>query len=82
MLQFANPAYLLLALLVPPLIWWWLRQRRNALRHPTVATLADLPVGHARFSRRACGVLRGLALLLVIVALAGPRRPDLRPIRL
>jgi Ca-activated chloride channel family protein len=75
--QFANPSCLWLALAVPPLFWWWLRRRRTALRHPTVGMLADLPAGRARLARRVGGALRSLALLLVIVALAGPRWPDL-----
>src|SRR5258708_112558 len=77
-IDFANPEFLWLMFVVPPLVWWWLRQGRNALRHPTVGLLADLPTGNARFARRAGAVLRGLALLLLIVAVAGPRRPDLR----
>jgi Ca-activated chloride channel family protein len=75
--QFANPSYLWLALVVPPLFWWWLRRRRNALRHPVVGLLNGLPVGRARFVRRTAGVLRSLALVLLVVALAGPRWPDL-----
>jgi Ca-activated chloride channel family protein len=77
-IEFANPEFLWFALVVPPLVWWWLRQRRNALRYPTVGVLAGLPTGRARFTRRMGAALRGLALLLVVVAVAGPRRPDLR----
>jgi Ca-activated chloride channel family protein len=75
--QFANPAYLWLMLLVPPLLWWWLRRRRSALRHPAVLELAGLPSGKARLARWGPGVLRCLALLLLVLALAGPRWPDL-----
>jgi Ca-activated chloride channel homolog len=77
MLPFANPAYLWLMLLVPPLLWWWLRRRRNALRHPAVGVLAGLPAGKARRARWGPGILRSLALLLLVLALAGPRWPDL-----
>jgi Ca-activated chloride channel family protein len=77
-LQFANPGYLWLMLLVPPLLWWWLRRRRNALRHPAVGALAGLPAGKARLARWGPGVLRSLALVLLVIALAGPRWPDLR----
>jgi Ca-activated chloride channel homolog len=75
--QFANSGYLWLTLSVPPLLWWWLRRRRSALRHPTVSELAGLPTGKARIARWGPGILRSLALLLVIAALAGPRWPDL-----
>jgi Ca-activated chloride channel family protein len=75
--QFANPGYLWLILTVPPLLWWWLRRRRNALRHPAVSGLAGLPSGKAPLARWGPGVLRSLALLLVVIALAGPRWPDL-----
>ncbi len=74
--QFATPACLWLILLVPPLLWWWLRRRRSALRHPAVGALADLPPGRARLARWGPVVLRSLALLLLVAALAGPRWPD------
>ena len=77
MSYFATPAYLLLALLVPPLLWQWLRRRRSALRHPALGDLVSLPPGRARMARWGPGVFRTLALLLLVVALAGPRRPDL-----
>jgi Ca-activated chloride channel family protein len=75
--HFANPAFLCLMLLVPPLLWWWLRRRRSALRHPALGDLMYLPPGRARMARWGPGALRSLALLLLIVALAGPRWPDL-----
>jgi Ca-activated chloride channel family protein len=78
MLHFANPAFLWLLLAVPPLVWWQLRQRRAAVRHPAAGLLAGLPAGRARRARWGGALLRGLALLLQAVALAGPRWPDLR----
>lgn len=75
--HFATPAYLLLMLLVPPLLWWWLLRRRSALRHPALGDLRNLPPGRARMARWGPGLLRALALLLLVVALAGPRWPDL-----
>jgi Ca-activated chloride channel family protein len=76
--HFANPAYLLLALAVPPLVWWSLRRRGGAVRHPVAGLLAGLPAGRARLARVGGPLLRGLALLLLAVATAGPRWPDLR----
>jgi Ca-activated chloride channel homolog len=75
---FATPGYLWLMLAVPLLLWWWLRRRRNALRHPSVGALTELPAGKARLARWGPGVLRSLSLLLIVIALAGPRWPDLR----
>jgi len=76
--QFSHPAFLWLALLVPPLVWLALRGRRAALRHPGAGRLAGLPVGRARLALWGGAGLRGLGLLLLAVALAGPRWPDLR----
>jgi Ca-activated chloride channel family protein len=76
--QFASPVSLWLTLLVLPLLWWILRRRRFALRHPAIATLGALPSGRSRLARWGPAVLRSLSLLLLIVALAGPRWPDLR----
>lgn len=76
--HFANPAFLWLMLLIPPLLWWILRRRRSALRHPGVGELMFLPPGRARQARWGPAILRSLALLLLVVAVAGPRWPDLR----
>jgi Ca-activated chloride channel family protein len=76
--QLTHPWVPLLALLIPPLVWWWLRQRRAALRYPAVGWLAGLPAGRGAWARWGGAVLRGLALLLLVLALAGPRWPDLR----
>lgn len=76
--HFANPALLLLAFAAPPLVWGWLRRRRPALRYPSAALLSALPSGRARVARIGGAVLRGAALVALVVALAGPRTPDLR----
>ncbi len=78
MLSFADPIYLLALLPVPLLIWWWLRQRRNALRYPDATLLAGLPAGRVRWARRGGAALLGSSLVLLIIAVAGPRTPDLR----
>ena len=75
---FTNPSFLLLALVVPLWAWRWLRRRRAALRFPDAGALAWLPAGRSRVARWGGAGLRAAALLLLVVALAGPRWPDLR----
>jgi Ca-activated chloride channel family protein len=53
-------------------------RKRPALRHPATDWVTTLPAGRARLAHWGGAVLRTLALLLVILALAGPRWPDLR----
>jgi Ca-activated chloride channel family protein len=76
MFEFARPAWLFLALAVPPLLWWWLRQRRAALRYSDTTILTELPAGRRRLASWLGPLLRVAALLLLIVALAGPRWAD------
>src|SRR5258708_18315362 len=78
MLTFAHPRLLLLALVVPPLVWWWLRRQRSSLRYPVTGLMEHLPTGRSRLAHWGGIVLRALALLLLAVAAAGPRWPDLR----
>jgi Ca-activated chloride channel family protein len=75
---FTSPSYLFLILLTPLLVWWWVRQPRHALRHPAADLLRDLPIGRARIARWGGAALRGSSLVLLAIALAGPRWPDLR----
>ncbi len=77
-LPFAAPGFLLLTLAAPLLLWLQLRGRRAALRHPAGRLLAALPAGRARLARWGGAVMRTLAFVLLAVALAGPRTPDLR----
>jgi Ca-activated chloride channel family protein len=74
--HFAHPLWLLLALLLPPLMWRWFWQGRTALRFSDVRPLRILPTGRSRAARWGGLVLRSLALLLLVVAIAGPRWPD------
>ncbi len=76
--DFASGGWLLLALAVPPLIWWWLRRRRPALRFPSAANFSVLAGRRARVARVGGALLRAAALVCIVVALAGPRTPDLR----
>jgi len=77
MLEFAHPRLLLLTL--PIVAAALLLRRRDAdpasLRHPVVAVLARAPRGWRVRLRSALPVLRVIVLLLVVLAMAGPRRP-------
>jgi Ca-activated chloride channel family protein len=73
---FANPWALLLLVTLPALVWQWRRRRHAALTFPSVEELADLPVGRARIAQRGSLTLRLAGLLLLILAVAGPRWPD------
>lgn len=78
MLQFAYPWSLLFLMAVPPIVWYWLKRPRRALRYPDLSGFAALPPGRSRIARWGGAALRGGALALVILALAGPRVPDQR----
>ncbi len=76
-LSFANPEFLWFAPLAGAVAWWWLRRGRPAMR------FSD-PAAFAVRGRRAVvamwggALLRGLACLALVLACAGPRRPDLQ----
>src|SRR4051794_187663 len=75
--HFAQPGWFWLLLALPPLVWWWLRQRGPVVRYPDTAWLRALPGSRrGRWIRRATLLLRGATLVLLVVALAGPRWPD------
>jgi Ca-activated chloride channel family protein len=76
-IQFANPAFLLLTLLAPLLMWRLFVAKRTTLRYPIGRFLSSLPGGRARVARWGGAILRTLAFVLLAVALAGPRTPDL-----
>jgi Ca-activated chloride channel family protein len=78
MFHLASPVYLLLLLLLPPLVWLHLRQRGRAVPHPSLALFGGLPVGRSRLARYGGLALRVLALVVLVIALAQPRWPDLR----
>ncbi len=73
-----HPLALLLLPLAPLLVWWLLRRRRPALRYSDVSLLAGVPSAGASVARWGGAVLRGLAVLLAILAVANFRVPDLK----
>lgn len=76
--QFAHPWCLLLVLVLPVVGWVWIRRDRPALLFSDTRLLAGSPPGRARWVPW-CGLgLRLLTLGLLVIALAGPRWPDLR----
>ena len=77
-MHLAQPAYLLLLLVLPLLARWIRGRRRAAVPHPRLTMFVGLPSGRSQLARRGGPFLRWLALVCLIVALAGPRWPDLR----
>lgn len=75
-MQFANPAFFWLAPLAVLLPWWWLRRPRPALRYSDASLFAGLPSGRAVRAKWGGAILRALAIAALVVACAGPRRPD------
>jgi Ca-activated chloride channel family protein len=76
MLTFAHPWLLLLLPIGALLIWVWSRRRRPAIRFPDSSLFVDLPAGRVRWARWLGIGFRAAGLLLLLVALAGPRWPD------
>jgi Ca-activated chloride channel family protein len=77
-LSFTNPEFLWLAPLALLVAWWWLWRSRPAMRFSDVTTFAHLNSGRASLATWGGATLRGLACLCLVVACAGPRRPDLQ----
>jgi Ca-activated chloride channel family protein len=76
--EFSNPEFLALAPVAVLVAWWWARRRRPALRYADTRLFAGLPGGRAWRAKWGGAILRGLAALALVVACAGPRRPDER----
>lgn len=75
-LEFTEPWFLFL-LPVPFALWLWRRySRRAALRYPAVGLLDGIP--RARLPRIAGELMRLGAMVAAVLALAGPRTPDLK----
>jgi Ca-activated chloride channel family protein len=75
-LEFTHPWFLLLLPLPVLLFLWRRRVRRAGLRYPTVSLLEGIP--RARLPHIAGESLRFLAVVAAVLALSGPRTPDLK----
>jgi Ca-activated chloride channel family protein len=78
MFYFDRPWCLLLLLAVPLFVWRWLRLRRGTLRYPDTGLFAAMPTRRGRAARIGGAALRAAILLLLVVAVAGPRVADFR----
>ncbi len=72
-MHFADPWLLLLALLTAPLILAHWRRKPSAIAVPFAPGLATAPAGWRVRARRLLPVLRVIAILLLVAALARPR---------
>jgi Ca-activated chloride channel family protein len=76
-MRFANPEVFLLAPLVPFLLWWTLRPRHHAAAtFSQVRLAAKLPAQAAVWGPTLLVFVRGMALLLLLTALARPQTVD------
>jgi Ca-activated chloride channel family protein len=73
MWRFEDPWNLVFLLVIP--IWLYLRRKRrkSALLFSTLTTLKEFPQGRATLSRRILTLLRGTALVFLILAFARPQ---------
>ncbi len=73
-ITFAHPYFFALLLIIPFMVWWQSRGRKNpVLRMTTLGGIKSLPTGAKARFRPALFVLRVLALVMLIVALARPQ---------
>lgn len=77
-LSFTNPEFLWLLPLAGGVVWWWLWRSRPAMRFSDVTWFEAHARGRASFAGLGGALLRGFACVLLILACAGPRRPDLQ----
>lgn len=76
--SFANPEFLWLTPLAVAIALWWSMRSRPAMRFSDVTRFEGHTGARASVAVRGGAVLRGLACLALILACAGPRRPDLQ----
>lgn len=77
-LSFTNPHFLWLTPLALVVAWWWGRRSRPALRFSDLSRFGAHRGRRASLARWGAPTLRGLACLCLVVACAGPRRPNTR----
>lgn len=78
MLSFANPLFLLFLPVPLCFFFWWLGRGRASLRFSENKLFDGLPRGRAVRARVIGAVVRTLAMLCLIIAVAGPRTPDMK----
>src|SRR5262245_28710249 len=77
-MRFANPEFLWLTPLALLVAWWWARRSRPAIRFSDTSLFGGPRGSRARRAEWGGAALRGLACLALVLACAGPRRPDER----
>jgi Ca-activated chloride channel family protein len=77
-LTFANPEFLWLLPLAGVVAWWWARRGRPAMRFSDVTRFSHHTGLRAALAVWLGAALRSLACVALVVACAGPRRPDLQ----
>jgi Ca-activated chloride channel family protein len=78
LVSFSNPEFLWLTPLALFVAWWWSRRSRPAVRFSDASLFAGPRGGRAWRAKWGGAALRGLACLALVLACAGPRRPDER----
>jgi Ca-activated chloride channel family protein len=76
--SFAQTEFLWLAPVALVVAWWWLQRGRPAVRFSDLSAFARASGRRAVVARWGGAGLRGLACLALVLACAGPRRPDLQ----
>jgi Ca-activated chloride channel family protein len=77
-MEFAHSECLWLTPLAVLVAWWWVRRPRAAVRFSDVSLFAGSHGGRARRAIWGGAAMRGLACLAIVLAIAGPRKPDLK----
>jgi Ca-activated chloride channel family protein len=77
-MEFAHPEYLWITPLAAIVTWFWARRPRSAIRFSDVSLFGGSRGGRAWRAVWGGAALRGLACLAMVLAFAGPRKPDLR----
>src|SRR4051794_4926687 len=75
-MRFTNPEFLWLTPLAIIVTWWWARRSRPASRFSDTSLFESMRGRRAWRAIWGGATLRGLSCLALILACAGPRRPD------